>query len=71
MELMMNIKTALSFNHHHTLLKKYKDLIFEGDFSIFKSGAKIGAFYGLSVFMIVISIGFMLFPTANIVADRK
>jgi hypothetical protein len=68
---MMNIKTALSFNHHHTLLKKYKNLIFEGDLSIFKSGAKIGAFYGLSVFMIFISIGFILFPTSHIVADKK
>lgn len=67
----MNIKTALSFNHHHTLLKKYKNLIFEEDLSIFKSGAKIGAFYGLSVFMIIISIGFILFPTSHIVANKK
>ncbi len=28
MEIMTNIKTALSFNHHHLLIQKYKKLIF-------------------------------------------
>jgi hypothetical protein len=66
---MMNIKTALSFNHHHQILKKYKNLIFEGDISIIKSGAKIGVFYGISVFMINIASGFMLYPAAHIIVN--
>ena len=70
-ELMMNIKTALSFNHHHTILKKYKNLIFEGDLSILKGGAKIGAFYGLSVFILTIALGFITYPTAHIAIDQK
>ena len=71
MELMMNIKTALSFNYHHTILRKYKDLIFEGDLSILKSGAKIGAFYGISVFMITIAIGLLLYPAAHAIIDNN
>ncbi len=67
----MNIKTALSFNYHQNILKKYKNLIFEGDISIIKSGAKIGAFYGLSVLMINIAIGFLLYPAAHLIVDQK
>lgn len=69
MEIITTIKTALSFNHHHFLLQKYKNLIFEDDSSIMKNGAKIGFFYGLSVSFIVLSMALMLYPSAHIISN--
>ena len=34
-----------------------------------KSGAKIGVFYGLSIFLIILAIALMLYPSAHIVKD--
>lgn len=56
-ELMIHIKTVLSLNYQHRLLKRYKKILTVPQSDMLKRGAKIGFFFGLSMLLIQMTIG--------------
>ena len=56
-ELMIHIKTVLSLNYQHRLLKKYTKVLTVPQIDMLKRGAKIGCFFGLSMLLIQSTIG--------------
>ena len=65
---MVNIKTALSLNYQQKLITKIKASLEENRSNMLVRGAKIGCFFGFSLFLIQATIGAALFVTDNILA---
>jgi ABC-type multidrug transport system fused ATPase/permease subunit len=65
-ELMTNIKVAFSLNYQNKLLEKYKSLLFTSPVKSLIQGLKIGCFFGLSIFVIEMSIGTSMYAADHI-----
>lgn len=67
-EIILNIRTVLSLNYQRHILQKYTGLLENNPCESLKRGAKVGVFFGLSIFFLIMGIGSEMFAYDNVIA---
>ena len=66
---MIHIKTVLSLNYQHRLLKKYKKILTVPQSQMLRHGAKLGFMFGFGMMLIMLTIGTSMYAQDVILLD--